>query len=98
MVSRQWCFFRCGISPIVLGASVMALSPPPFELPKPTGRFAVGTTSWRLRDPVRRESFADGDPRAVEVLAWYPATTTGQTAPYLREGLTEARTFAKLIR
>jgi predicted dienelactone hydrolase len=72
----------------------------PFELPSPTGRFAVGTTSWRLTDPSRQETFADsGGPRHVEVLAWYPtAVRTGRFAPYLREGLAEVRTFAQVIR
>jgi dienelactone hydrolase len=36
----------------------------------------------------------------VRVVAWYPAVNgaTGDTAPYLREGLAEARSFATLLR
>jgi hypothetical protein len=71
-----------------------------FELPPPTGRFAVGTTTWRLTDPSRRETF-DGstETRNVEVLAWYPtAVRTGRFGPYLREGLAEVRTFATVFR
>jgi len=77
-----------------------ARSPTPaaFELPTPGGRFAVGTTSWRLIDRSRQETFAAGEPRQVEVIAWYPAARgRGATAPYLREGLGEVRPFAKLF-
>jgi predicted dienelactone hydrolase len=75
-------------------------TPTPFELPAPTGPFAVGTTTWRLTDPSRRETFIDrSEPRNVEVLAWYPtAARGGQVAPYLREGLAEVRTFASVFR
>jgi len=74
--------------------------PAPFELPAPTGRFAVGTTTWRLVDRSRQETFTDAsEPRNVEVLIWYPtAARGGQVAPYLREGLAEVRTFASVFR
>ncbi len=73
-------------------------APAAFELPTPTGRFAVGTASWRLTDRSRPETFAPGEFRQVEVIAWYPATPGGgATAPYLREGLGEVRPFAKLF-
>jgi predicted dienelactone hydrolase len=72
-----------------------------FELPAPTGRYAVGTTSWRLVDQSRPETFgAPGEFRNVEVLAWYPAAAgprRADPAPYLREGLSEVRTFATLF-
>ena len=77
------------------------LAPAPFELPAPTGTSAIGTTTWRLTDSARRETLAGGgEPRNVEVLAWYPASSPGRgkTAPYLREGLAEVRTFAKMFR
>lgn len=69
---------------------------PLFELPAPTGPHAVGTTSWRLTDPSRQETFAPkSEPRQVEVFAWYPATPGhGQPAPYLREGLVEVKSLA----
>jgi len=75
-------------------------TPAPFELPAPTGRFAVGTTTWRLTDPSRQETFSgQGEPRNVEVLVWYPtAARGGQVAPYLREGLAEVRAFASVFR
>ena len=71
-----------------------------FVLPTPTGRAAVGTTSWVLVDSTRRETFTGNAlPRSVEVIAWYPAKAAApgsQTAraPYLREGTIEAATFA----
>ena len=72
----------------------------PVELPRPTGRYAVGTASWHLTDNARRETFASSRvPRQVEIVAWYPAAKEdGSLAPYLREGFPEVRTFAKLLR
>jgi len=70
----------------------------PFELPHPTGTFAVGTTSWRVTDTSRPDPFSStGDSREIEVLAWYPTVAQpGATrAPYLREGLAEVRAFAR---
>ncbi|MEP6833303.1 MAG: hypothetical protein ABJB74_07905 [Gemmatimonas sp.] len=79
-------------------------SVPPFTLPAPTGRYGVGTTSWNVTDPDRRESIgALGGARQVKVYAWYPTVPitrkpSGQRAPYLRETIAEARTFALLYR
>ena len=72
----------------------------PFELPAPTGRYPVGTTAWRVTDGTRKETFSSSEePRQVEVVAWYPAAArSGALAPYLRDGLAEVRTFAKLLR
>jgi dienelactone hydrolase len=65
--------------------------PAAIVLPAPTGPHKVGTTTWRVTDPARVETFAAaGMPRRVEVLAWYPAAPgRGGPAPYLREGLAE---------
>ena len=72
------------------------------ELPKPSGPWPVATTSWRLTDAARKETFsAAGDQRQVEVIAWYPAAAARRTAtlaPYLREGPAEVRTCATLLR
>lgn len=78
---------------------VVRLQGAAFELPSPTGRYAVGTTSWRLIDRSRQETqAAAGEFRQVEVLAWYPAAPRrGPVAPYLREGLIEVRNFARLF-
>src|SRR6185295_9197261 len=76
-----------------------AQPPAAVEIPAPTGRYPVATTSWRVTDRSRPETFAGaGEFREVEVLAWYPASSrNGAVAPYLREGLSEVRAFAKLF-
>jgi pimeloyl-ACP methyl ester carboxylesterase len=80
---------------------------PPFDLPAPTGPHRVGTTTWRVADPARTETLADGGARReVEVLAWYPrqsspndsASAGAPLAPYLREGIAEVQGFASLFR
>lgn len=72
----------------------------PFVLPAPTGPLPIATTSWRVSDPVRRETLAGGSaPREIEVVAWYPsAVRTGEPAPYLRWGPFEVQGFARLLR
>jgi dienelactone hydrolase len=74
-------------------------APAAFDLPSPTGPYAIGTTSWHVTDRSRHETFASsGEFRQVEVFAWYPATRRGgAVAPYLREGVAEVRPFAKLL-
>ena len=93
---------RNAFAAVVCGALVVTLSgePAPFELPAPTGPHPIGTTTWRVTDPSRTETLADGSShREVEVLAWYPATTDrARPAPYLREGLGEVQGFAALLR
>jgi dienelactone hydrolase len=76
-----------------------AALPPLVELPVPTGPHPVATTSWRLTDRTRSETFAAASAfRQVEVVAWYPAASRrGPVAPYLRESLSEVRSFAKLF-
>ena len=70
-----------------------------FELPAPTGKLPIGTTRWVVVDPSRQETFAPGRQREVEVLAWYPrAGREGQTAPYLRSGIEEVASFARLAK
>lgn len=85
--------------PLALGLALALLASPPFALPAPTGPHAIGTTSWTLTDPARAEPFAPGARRQVKVEAWYPAAAATTTrAPYLREGIEEARAFAALVR
>ena len=72
---------------------------PAFELPAPTGRSPVGTTRWVVTDPTRAETFAPGKTRDVEVVAWYPAiVSVEKTAPYLRDGMEEVLSFARLAK
>ena len=85
---------------LVTGARSQDTAPVAFELPAPTGPYPVATTSWRLTDRSRPETFAaPGVFRPIEVLAWYPAAKRGDAvvAPYLREGLPEVRAFAHLF-
>ncbi len=85
---------------ILFGAAVLLTPVSPFVLPAPTGTFAVGTTSWVVTDPVRRETFTGGaQRRRIKVVAWYPARARStDIAPYLREGVAEARVFAALFK
>lgn len=82
-----------------LNGVVLAAAAPLFELPAPTGPYAIGTTAWRLTDESRQETAVEaGGFRQVEVLAWYPAVVgRGELAPYLREGLGEVQDLAKAL-
>ena len=90
------------LSATVLFAVMTALAaqvPATFELPAPTGKSPVGTTQWVVADPSRQETFATGKQREVQVIAWYPrADATGPTAPYMRNGMEEALSFARLAK
>jgi predicted dienelactone hydrolase len=82
-----------------LAITLHGQTPAAFELPAPTGNLPVGTTQWVVIDPSRQESFAPGKQREVQVIAWYPAATrTGTTAPYMRNGMEEALSFARLAK
>ncbi len=67
---------------VALGTAV-ALSAlfPIFQLPKPTGPYAVGTTSFVFSDDSRPEIFTPDpeDKRLVYVQAWYPAESTAHS-------------------
>lgn len=81
--------------------ALLAQTPSPaFELPAPTGRLPIGTTRWVVTDTSRDEIFAPGKKRDVEVVAWYPrsAAATGATAPYIRDGMEEVLSFARLAK
>ena len=95
----------------LLGTTLHAqTSPALFELPPPTGKLPVGTTRWVVVDPQRQETFAPGKPREVEVIAWYPragaagsavaasVTSARDTAPYMRNGMEEVLSFARLAK
>lgn len=50
-------------------------------------------------DATRPETFAPGRQREVEVLAWYPtAASSGAAAPYMRSGMEEVLSFARLAK
>jgi predicted dienelactone hydrolase len=82
-------------------APTQAAPSPVFQLPAPTGRYPIGTTTWRVIDASRAETFgAPGEYRNIEVFAWYPAAAGSGSPPasYLREGLVEVRSYTKLLR
>ena len=90
---------------LVLLSAITARAQTPtatFELPPPTGKMPVGTTRWVVVDPQRQETFAPGKQREVEVIAWYPrataATGARDTAPYMRNGMEEVLSFARLAK
>ena len=93
---------RLAMAALALAIVQQPETPTTIELPAPTGPYPVATTTWRLTDAARKETFsAAGDQRQVEVIAFYPAAAprrTGALAPYLREGLPEVRTFATVLR
>lgn len=84
-------------------AALPAQSPAPFALPAPTGTSPIGTTKWVVTDPSREEIFAPGKRRDVEIIAWYPSAggtrvPGAMVAPYLRDGLEEVQSFARLAK
>ena len=80
-------------------AALGAQAQPPFELPAPTGKSPIGTTRWVVADTSRAETFAPGQRRQVEVIAWYPAVASvAPTAPYIRDGMAEVLSFARLAK
>jgi len=86
------------VAMVALPAAVAAAQPvATFQLPAPTGRLPVGTTRWVVQDQSRPETFAAGKTRQVEVVAWYPAVASkAATAPYVRSGMAEVLSFARL--
>jgi AraC-like DNA-binding protein len=84
----------------MLTAAVSALFPV-FRLPKPTGNYAVGTTSFHFVDAAQAEIFtADTtDRRELVVQAWYPAEPLPETAPtaYSEYARTIGPIFAEFV-
>lgn len=71
---------------LALGLLLQGASPrPPLrQLPRPTGRFAVGRKVFHWTDPARKDPFSPGaGAREVEVIVWYPAAgAAGSPASY----------------
>ena len=67
------------------------------SLPKPSGDYSVGTTSYYFTDPEREEiyTFIPDDNRELMVRVWYPSekVSGGKRARYLNESLTGAIVF-----
>ena len=56
---------------------------PVVDLPEPTGEYAVGTASFRLKDENREEIFSENpdDVRNILISAWYPANVDVDEKP-----------------
>jgi predicted dienelactone hydrolase len=69
---------------LALAAAVMGTVLPVFTLPKPTGRFPVGTATRHLVDPSREETRGGrpGARRELLVQLWYPAQGAGPRQAY----------------
>ena len=61
---------------LCLASAIFIYALPFFRLPRPTGRYSVGTRTEHYTDP------ATG--RELVVQFWYPARPTGRRAPYMR--------------
>lgn len=69
------------------------INPSPVEispsLPKPSGDYSVGTTSYHFTDPERQEIYTEDpdDKRELMVRVWYPSEKVlgGKRAPYFSE-------------
>ena len=65
-----------------------------FFLPKPTGDYAVGTTSYHFIDPDREEIYTEdpNDNREITAKVWYPSVEVpaADTAPYMSQDLSSA--------
>ena len=70
---------------LLAGVSTAASTVAYLRLPAPTGALAVGRVDTLLSDPSRTEDpTRGGGPRAIRVLAWYPAQAgTGAPAAYV---------------
>jgi len=81
--------YRIGMASGLVALAIAAALPalfPVFEVPNPTGPYAVGTTSFALADESRPEVLSSdpADKRSVYVQVWYPA---GSTVGFTRASL-----------
>ena len=83
---RLGTFAQVGGGLLLLGIAILppVLLPVP-RTPKPTGPYAVGTTSFMLVDETREELYAEkaGEPRRIMVQIWYPAEPVRGAKPAL---------------
>src|SRR5262245_7563494 len=71
-------------------AGTATAAPARADLPRPTGRHAVGTTELHLVDHGRPDPWVKGRTRELMISVWYPAGGGGPVAPYLRPGVAKA--------
>lgn len=78
-----------------------SLDLPSLALPKPTGKYAVGTTEYSFIDSERDETYTDdpNDKREITAKVWYPSeeVPNAKTAPYLSEEYSQAIATAQQI-
>ena len=72
-----------GIGMLATTIALMATFPA-FQLPRPTGRYAIGTVTLHLVDATRQEPRTDRPDghRELMIQIWYPAQSTGPGQPY----------------
>jgi len=83
-------------------SAALPLVLPVFRFPKPSGPYAIGTTSYRWIDRQRPELFTaePGDHREILAQVWYPAAADarGKAAPYLEDAGAMAPALARVAR
>jgi predicted dienelactone hydrolase len=84
MITRRSLLAAGALLPVVLAPGpAWGATTPRLTLPAPTGRYKIGTSSFRLVDRSRR--------RELMSQIWYPATVTRQpAAPWMREAPLQA--------
>jgi hypothetical protein len=89
------------VSGLLLAASlILSWCLPMFRLPRPTGKYPVGTLTVHVIDPDRKEMHAWAHPgnREVVVQLWYPAATAHwRTAMYRKKAETTNRSSYQAI-
>jgi predicted dienelactone hydrolase len=86
---------------ILLAAAVAlpALLPVP-QIPKPSGKYQIGTAIFELKDPSRKELYSGKDElRRFMIQAWYPANvkSTDEQAPWMADAKVYAPAISKFI-
>ena len=89
-----------GIGVLILATPVLLnVVFPKEELPKPSGKFKIGTRIYELKDKKRDEIYTDvkGDKRKIMYQVWYPTNKTVgyEKAKWISEGTTLTRHLAK---
>ena len=67
---------------LIISTALPILFPVPV-MPKPSGKYAIGTASFYLKDPSRDEIYTDdpNDKRQIMMQIWYPAKSTAGAQP-----------------
>lgn len=79
----------------------IAIGSPMFELPEPTGAYAIGVTSLYVEDPAREETYTPepDDHRELMVRVWYPAedvSASHRPVPYWEDARQAGRHMARI--